>query len=113
MTVPCILTLGTHNRMAGIRVVGESFLKHHPTGKVVVCLMDRCHLKEHVPTLPGYTFFADELPLPGGRRFFFKYDAYELCGAVRPFAIRYVIEKLGVSRLVYLDADILVTSSFL
>lgn len=112
MADPCILTLGTHNRMAGIIVVGESFLKHHPNGKVYVCLIDRCDLQVRPSTLPGYTFFADELPLPGKRRFFFKYEAYELCGAIRPFAIRYVIEQLGIPRLVYLDSDILVTNPF-
>lgn len=62
--------------------------------------------------LPGQLFFADELTLPGGPRFLFKYDAFELCCALKPYALKHVIQQYGVLRLVYLDSDILVKSSF-
>ncbi len=62
--------------------------------------------------IPATVFYADELPLPGGRRFLFKYDAFELCCALKPFAIARVMEKQHVNRLLYLDSDILVLNPF-
>jgi hypothetical protein len=109
---PVLLTIGTCNRRAGIAVVAESFLKHHPTGRVYVCLVDRPHSQMPPVNLEATTFFADEMALPGGRRFLFKYDAFELCCALKPFAIQHVFHHYGVPRMIYLDSDILVTHSF-
>ena len=109
---PCLLTIGTCNRRAGIAVVAESFLKYHPTGRTFTCLVDRPDPSMPALHLPGEIFFADELALPGRRRFLFKYQAFELCCALKPYAIRYVMERFRVSHLVYLDSDILVTSAF-
>ncbi len=109
---PCLLTIGTCNRRAGIAVVAESFLTHHPNGKTFICLVDRPDPKMPPLALPGEVFFADELPLPRARRFLFKYEAFELCCALKPHAIKHVTQQFGVSHLVYLDSDILVTNPF-
>src|SRR5258706_8632887 len=109
---PSLLTIGTCNRRAGIVAVVESFLAHHPDGRAFICLVDRPRASIPPLTLPGEVFFADELPLPGGRRFLFKYEAFELCCALKPYALRYVMEKFGAANVVYLDSDVLVTDSF-
>ena len=62
--------------------------------------------------IPDTVFFADEISLPGGRRFLFDYYAFELCCALKPFAIAHVAEQHGAAKLLYLDSDILVLSSF-
>jgi hypothetical protein len=62
--------------------------------------------------LPAEIFYADELSLPGGRRFLFKYEPFELCCALKPYAIQHVIRAHGAAPLVYLDSDILVTNGF-
>jgi len=62
--------------------------------------------------IPATIFYADELPLPGERRFLFKYDVFELCCALKPFAIAHIMEKHHVDQLLYLDSDILVLNPF-
>lgn len=111
-SAPTLLTIGTCNRRAGIAVAAESFLQHHPEGRVFVCLVDRPHPQMPPLNLQATTFFADELALPGGRRFLFKYNAFELCCALKPFAIQHLLDHFDVWRVLYLDSDILVTHSF-
>jgi hypothetical protein len=109
---PVLLTVGTCNRRAGIAVVAESFLRHHSDGQVFICLVDRPPSDMPALNLPGTTFFADQIALPGEQRFLFKYTAFELCCALKPFAIRYLSQFFGIRRVVYLDSDILVFKPF-
>jgi hypothetical protein len=111
-TSPCLLTIGTYNRRAGVTVLVESFLKHHPSARVFVCLVDRPNSSEKPLSIPGTVFYADELTLPGNRRFLFKYQAFELCCALKPYAMAHVMECFTLSHLVYLDSDIFVTAPF-
>ena len=108
----CLLTIATCNRRAGIAVVAESFLKHHPGAQIFICLVDRPGPGTPPLELPGNYFFADELPLPDGQRFLFQYEAFELCCALKPYAMSYVMQRFGVDYLLYLDSDILVTHPF-
>jgi hypothetical protein len=109
---PVLLTIGTCNRRAGIVAVVNSFKRYHPAANAFVCLVDR-PTKEMPPLdIPATIFFADELSLPGGRRFLFKYDAFELCCALKPFAMSHILQQHNVNRLLYLDSDILVLNSF-
>jgi hypothetical protein len=109
---PVLLTIGTCNRRAGIVALVESFKRYHPTAKTFVCVIDR-QTREMPPLeIPATIFFADELSLPGGRRFLFKYDAFELCCALKPFAIAHIVQEYGVRQLHYLDSDILVLNPF-
>ena len=111
-THPSLLTIGTCNRRAGIIALVDSFKRCHPAARTFVCLVDR-PAKEMPPLdIPETVFFADELSLPGGRRFLFKYDAFELCCALKPFAIAHLAEQHSAAKLLYLDSDILVLSSF-
>lgn len=109
---PTLLTIGTCNHQARIAVVAESFLRHHPAGQIFICLVDRPGSGMVPLEMPGTIFFAEELALPGGRRFLFKYEAFELCCAVKPYAINYVLQRHAISHLAYLDTDILVMKDF-
>src|SRR6266550_9232119 len=109
---PVLLSIGTCNRRAGITVIVESFKRHHPGARAFVCLVDRPTKEMPELDIPADVFFADQLKLPGGRRFLFKYDAFELCCALKPFAIAHVAQLHSAAKLLYLDSDILVLSSF-
>jgi hypothetical protein len=111
-TEPALLTVATCNRRAAVAVLEENFRRHHPGARIYICLVDRPPSGMPPLDLKGQIFFADELALPGGRRFLFQYDAFELCCALKPFALRHVLEKIGVGRIAYLDSDILVTGPF-
>ncbi len=108
----CLLTIASCNRRAGIAVVAESFSTHHPGAQIFICLVDRPGPEAPPLDLPGKFFFADELSLPGGQRFLFQYEAFELCCALKPYAITHVMQQYGVDHLLYLDSDILVLQSF-
>jgi hypothetical protein len=108
---PALLTIGTCNHQARIALVVESFLRHHPAGQIFICLVDRPKQGMSL-AMPGTILSAEELDLPGGRRFLFKYEAFELCCALKPYAINYVMQRHAISHLVYLDADILVMKNF-
>ena len=111
-THPALLTIGTYNRRAGIVAVVDSFKRYHPAAKAFVCLVDR-PTKEIPPlAIPATIFFADELSLPGGRRFLFKYNVFELCCALKPFAMLHILQQPTINRLLYLDSDIMVLNSF-
>lgn len=112
MYPPSLLTIGTCNRCAGIATVIRSFLEHHPNGQTFVCLVDRPVAAMAPLDLPGQVFFADAMDLPGGKRFLFQYEAFELCCALKPYALRHVMEKFGLSHVLYLDSDILVINPF-
>src|SRR5215510_12449677 len=87
---PTLLTIGSCNHRAGITVLGESFLNHHPAGKIFVCLVDRPESGESpLLIIPATIFYADELNRLAVLRFRFKYDAFELCCALKPYAIDY------------------------
>ena len=112
LTHPCLLTIGTCNRHAGITVLVQSFLKHHPSAHVFVCLVDRPNTGAKSIDLPASVLYADELALPAGRRFLFKYPAFELCCALKPYVMSYLMNRFTISHLLYLDSDILVTAPF-
>jgi hypothetical protein len=102
------VTIGTVNHMPGIRVVLDSFAQHHPDAQLFTCLVD-AHAFDHPEvSLPGIVFSADNLLLPGGRRFIFKFDAFELCCALKPFVASHVMQHYGIDELLYLDSDIMV-----
>lgn len=103
-----LLTIGTVNHIPGIRVVLDTFLQHHPDARLFTCLVDAGVTHHPDRALPGMVFSATDLPLPGGQRFLFKFDAFELCCALKPFAASYVLDRYSVDRVVYLDSDIMV-----
>ncbi len=106
-----LLTVGTVNHAAGIRVVLETFAEHHPGAQLFTCLVDGGALRGGDLRLPGIVFLPEDLRLPGGRRFLFKFDAFELCTALKPFAAAHVLQRYNVDKLVYLDSDIMVVAS--
>ncbi len=106
-----LLTIGTVNHAAGIRVTLDTFKEHHPKAQLFTCLVDGQDGYGHDLALPGVVFSVDELQLPGGRRFAFKFTPFELCCALKAFAASHVLERYGIERLVYLDSDVMVFAS--
>lgn len=93
-------------------MVLESFERLHPGSRRFVCLVDR-HPGVESELPPGVeVLYAEDLALPGGRRFLFKYRPMELCCALKPIAAREILLRRGVSALVYLDCDILILNPF-
>lgn len=107
---PAACTIVSRNYLSHARVLGESYLRHHP-GAHFYCLV--------VDDLPagvdlgveGRLITPAELGLSYFYEMCFKYDVTELCTAVKPTLLKLLIDRYGEERVAYFDPDILVTRS--
>jgi glycosyltransferase involved in cell wall biosynthesis len=106
-----LCTIISKNYLSYARVLVDSFHQHHPTGRAFVLLVDRVDGR-----FPGGAerFELVELAalgIPDLTRMSFQYSILELNTAVKPHFMRHLLTRRGVSRLFYLDPDILVFRS--
>jgi hypothetical protein len=103
-------TIIAKNYLAYARTLTESFLSLHPDCKFYVLIVDE---------FQGYVNRAEEcfeivsltdLEIPNLASFCFKYDLMELCTAVKPYLLDYLIQKKAVDKLLYIDPDVLITA---
>src|SRR5436190_3804039 len=104
-------TIIAKNYISFARTLAQSFLAHHADYKFYVLIVD-----EFVGYIePGDESFEvltlADLNVPDPERLCFRYDVKELCTAVKADLLNYLITDKGISRLLYLDPDILVTAS--
>lgn len=104
-------TIIAKNYIAFARTLCESFLEHHPEGECYVLVID-----EHAGLInPADERFEvvklQDLQLPNLRSLCFRYNVTELSTAVKPFLLEYLMREKALTRLLYLDPDILVTAS--
>jgi hypothetical protein len=105
-----ICTIIAKNYLAFARTLAQSFQAFHPDLKCYVLVVD---------DFEGYFDPTDEcfelvklgdLSIPNLPEFCFKYDVKELCTATKAHLLEYLIREKSVTRLLYLDPDILVTA---
>jgi hypothetical protein len=104
-------TVTTRNHLARARVLAESFLQYEPGGRFYVLVVD--------PPSSGSPFSSMEMPAgsvlvtPSGLALAdfwgmcLRYQAFELCMSLKPTLLRYVMDRCGEDRVVYLDSDVL------
>lgn len=93
------------------RTMFESFRAHHPDFDAYLVLADSSG-QDHAAELPGVTIVpAQDLEVPAFAYLALKYSAYELCCALKPYALAHVHAR-GHETLVYIDADICVYAPF-
>lgn len=104
-------TIIAKNYLAFARTLAQSFLSFNPNHKCYVLVVDE---------FEGFIEPADEcfelitlaeLGIPNLHDFCFKYDVTELCTAVKPTLLKYLLREKGVDKILYIDPDILVTNS--
>lgn len=106
---PAACTIVTRNFLSYARIVGSSYLRHHPGARFYVLVVDG--LPEGVEAGPGLEIVdAQALDLPTFPALCFKYDVVELSTAVKPAFLSYLLER--EEAVVYLDPDILVLRPF-
>ncbi len=107
-----VATIISKNYLSLARTVCESFRRHHPGARAYVLLVDH-NDGAFDPRLEEFeTVEVEDLGIPNFSDFSFKYDILELNTAVKPYFLEYLFDKRQVSRLFYLDPDILVLSAF-
>ncbi len=102
-----VVTVVTRNYLHYARALAVSVRETNPTVPVYICLVDRPPQPYDPSAEPGTVFFADELGTPDWKRFAFQYDGLELACALKPFAMRRVLDE-GLRGVLYLDSDGLV-----
>ncbi|MFB9276760.1 hypothetical protein [Cohnella cellulosilytica] len=104
-----LCTIISKNYIAMARTLAQSFLEHHPTGKVYVLLADEDEGQIQASE-PSFEWVRlPEIGLPSSPDMRFQYDITEFNTAVKPFFLEYLLVRRGLESIVYLDPDTLVT----
>jgi hypothetical protein len=105
-----IVTVVTRNYLAGARALANSIERVVPEASFFICLIDRPPAEWSESGESAVYFFADSLGIPNWKRFAFQYQPLELACALKPHAIRHVLDQ-GFEKVLYVDADQLFYSS--
>ncbi len=108
-----ICTIVAKNYVAHARVLARSFLATHPDGECAVLVVDDYEGYLDPAEEPFELIGLGEIGLPDAERMAASYDVTEFSTAVKPWLLRYLLERDGVEAVTYLDPDILVTDSLL
>ena len=102
-------TIVSKNYLPFARVLARSFHDHHPDGRFFVLLVDRVDGYFDPAAEPFELIEVERLDnIPDLRAFLFKYTILELNTAVKPYLLEHLFAEHGVTKLLYLDPDILV-----
>jgi len=100
-------TIISKNYLAYARVLGASFLRHHPDGRFFVLLVDEIDGSFDRDEEPFDIITLAELGnIPELTEFVFKYTILECNTATKPFFLEYLLDTYGLPNVVYLDPDI-------
>jgi hypothetical protein len=104
-------TIIAKNYFAAAKTLAHSFLAQHPGDKFYVLIVDEFegYLDPAVEKFEVVPLAA--LDIPDRLSFCFKYSITELCTAVKGYFLEYLITEKGLDKVLYIDPDILVTSS--
>jgi len=103
-------TIIAKNYLANARTLAQSFLSVHPDHKFYVLIVDEFQGYLN-PTEESFEVVGlTDLEIPNLPSFCFKYDMMELCTAVKPYLLDYLIQKKAVDKLLYIDPDVLITA---
>ncbi len=106
MSVPVICTIAAKNYLAQVRCLTESFLEHHPGGRVFALMVDKPDGYYDPDQETFTTVLVDEIGIPNLDLLAFRYTVLELSTAVKPFFLGYLFENYRHERICYFDPDI-------
>jgi GT2 family glycosyltransferase len=107
-----IVTTSTRSRLPEVAMLARSIEMHHP-GQQLTCYLAEADVRPSDIVVGNLIVEGlDVLKLPNYERFVFQYPPFELCCAIKPFAMLHAFAK-GVDRVVYLDGDMFVCAPFL
>ena len=105
MSRTALVTVVTRNYLHYARVLAESCQRWQPDMPLTVLLADR--LPTHVSHSQqlARVLFADQLGIADWNRFSFQYTPFELCCALKPYAMQALFAQ-GFERVVFIDSDL-------
>lgn len=113
ITAPVICTIANTAYLPQVRCLKDSFLKHHPEGKVFLLLVDKPEIGlEIILQKEGFTTIELEaLGEPEINSMVVRYNLFELCNALKPFLLEYLLKTYDYEKLCYFDGDIYIYDS--
>lgn len=111
MTQLYAFTSAACNYLPKVRLLIESFRRHHPEIRLVLALSD---LIDDPESLSGEAWDEimpiDTLDIPDWRRWAFTHDIVELSTAIKPFVLRRLLERPDCGGVFYFDPDMVLFS---
>ncbi|MGD0931943.1 MAG: glycosyltransferase [Candidatus Korobacteraceae bacterium] len=104
-------TIIAKNYLPMARVLADSWRKFHPDCPFFVLLLDSPRGFFGPASEDFYTIDVSQLPIANLAGFLFKYTVLEASTAVKPYLLDYLLRRYSISKLLYLDPDILVLNS--
>jgi glycosyltransferase involved in cell wall biosynthesis/SAM-dependent methyltransferase len=101
-----ICTIIARNYVAHARVLARSFREFHPDGSCSVLVIDDPSGFIDPADEPFELVTVEQIGLPDLARMAAAYDVMEFSTAVKPWLLRYLLERPGADSIVYLDPDI-------
>src|SRR5438552_1984256 len=102
-------TIVAKNYLAFARTFAQLFLSFHPGGRVYVLIVDDFEGFMNPSDECFETIKLNDLSIPDVVNLTFRYDPTELCTSLKARFLEYLIEEKSLDRVLYFDADILVT----
>jgi len=110
MTEPIICTIFTKDKLAHVRTLTQSFLTQYPSGKVVALLVDEIDGYFN-PTIEPFEIIAvDSLIIPSFPALTMRYEQRELCAAVKPYFLSYLLQERDYDCVCYFDPTCVIYS---
>ncbi len=106
VTAAC--TIISKNYLSFARTLADSLRKFHPDVPLFVLLVDRVDGYFKPENERFYLVGLNDLDIPNLSGFCFKYTILELNTAVKPYFLKYLFQRHGITKLLYFDPDILI-----
>ncbi len=103
----CVVSVCTRNYLYCARTALAAFRRHHPGMPAFLGVVDWDG--EEPLAIEGTTLLACRSREIGGAGFDYmalKYSPLDLCGAMKPYVLDYVLRRTRFARIVFIDADV-------
>jgi len=104
-------TIVSRNYLHYARTLCDSFLSIHPGSAFYVLVVDRPDQNAVVEGERFTTIWVEDLGIPDFASIAFKFNILELNTSVKPSLLKWILDKCGAERVIYLDPDIFVYST--
>ena len=108
---PVICLITTQSHLSFVRCLIDSFLRHHPDGMGYVLHLDGAsHTDEfHYSNITSIS--TSELRIQELPSMLARYNTFEMCNALKPFLLQYLLTHTNHQKFCYFDSDIFIFGS--
>src|SRR3954466_7281372 len=100
-----VCTIIAKNYLAQARVLGRSFAEHHPGVRFHVLVIDETEGWIDAAAEPFELVTIEQLGIERFQDMAVMYDVLELSPAVKPWLLKWLLDRSSDSAVVYLDPD--------